>query len=236
MIVSAHWRGHRIPLGIHFLQLRHECTTRNVIVLWTVKCSLSSTSRLHSPMHFTISLVICYIAGLVQDCSNSSALAMELLQSCTKPSIYSQPYLPSWSSNLTFTLLFWTMLPCGSLSVQSQLKWLELQSPVENRSLGTLENWVIWNFCDCPINFCNEDVIENSCCFGNMRCWNFIDNPCAKNNDCLVFDEPQRYLLGAAFSGAVYFDQCGRDKRCLLLPSVPWCQWGQTWITWDNLG
>ena len=28
-----------------------------------------------------------YIDGLVQSCSNSSALAMELLQSCTKPSI-----------------------------------------------------------------------------------------------------------------------------------------------------
>ena len=28
------------------------------------------------------------INGLVQDCSNSSALAMELLQSYTKPSIY----------------------------------------------------------------------------------------------------------------------------------------------------
>ena len=28
-----------------------------------------------------------YFDGLVQDCSNSSALAMELLQSCTKPSI-----------------------------------------------------------------------------------------------------------------------------------------------------
>ena len=28
-----------------------------------------------------------YIDGLVQDCSNSSALAMELLQSCTKPSV-----------------------------------------------------------------------------------------------------------------------------------------------------
>ena len=27
------------------------------------------------------------IDGLVQDCSNSSALAMELLQSCTKPLI-----------------------------------------------------------------------------------------------------------------------------------------------------
>ena len=29
-----------------------------------------------------------YISGLVQDCSNSSALAMELLQSCPKPSIF----------------------------------------------------------------------------------------------------------------------------------------------------
>ena len=29
-----------------------------------------------------------YIDGLVHDCSNSSALAMELLQFCTKPSIY----------------------------------------------------------------------------------------------------------------------------------------------------
>ena len=29
-----------------------------------------------------------YIEGLLQDCSNSSALAIELLQSCTKPSIF----------------------------------------------------------------------------------------------------------------------------------------------------
>ena len=32
-----------------------------------------------------------HIDGLVQDCSNSSALATELLQSCTKPSIYTSP-------------------------------------------------------------------------------------------------------------------------------------------------
>ena len=33
----------------------------------------------------------CYhIDGLVQDCRNSSALAMELLQSCTKPSTSSK--------------------------------------------------------------------------------------------------------------------------------------------------
>ena len=30
---------------------------------------------------------LLYIDSLVQDCSNSSALEMELLQSCTKPSI-----------------------------------------------------------------------------------------------------------------------------------------------------
>ena len=30
-----------------------------------------------------------YINGLVQDCGNSSALALELPQSCTKPSIQS---------------------------------------------------------------------------------------------------------------------------------------------------
>ena len=33
------------------------------------------------------SIYLFHIDGLVQDCSNSSALAMELLQSCTKPSI-----------------------------------------------------------------------------------------------------------------------------------------------------
>ena len=33
-------------------------------------------------------MLVGHIGGLVQDCSNSSALAMELLQSCTKPSIY----------------------------------------------------------------------------------------------------------------------------------------------------
>ena len=37
-----------------------------------------------------------YIDGLVQDCSNSSALAMELLQSCTKPSISDSSWL-LWS-------------------------------------------------------------------------------------------------------------------------------------------
>ena len=42
---------------------------------------------------FTVYIYIVYIDGLVQDCSNSSALAMELLQSCTNPLIYASPGL-----------------------------------------------------------------------------------------------------------------------------------------------
>ena len=37
------------------------------------------------PRNLLICVVQWWINGLVQDCSNSSALAMELLQSCTKP-------------------------------------------------------------------------------------------------------------------------------------------------------
>ena len=41
------------------------------------------------------------IDGLVQDCSNSSVLAMELLQSCIKPSIcdiwYISDVVPKWN-------------------------------------------------------------------------------------------------------------------------------------------
>ena len=34
-----------------------------------------------------------YIDGLVQDCSISSALGMEILQPCTKPLMYASPVL-----------------------------------------------------------------------------------------------------------------------------------------------
>ena len=38
-----------------------------------------------------------HIDHLVQDCSNSSADALELLQSCTKPSIYNQELILRWN-------------------------------------------------------------------------------------------------------------------------------------------
>ena len=49
-------------------------------------------------------LYIGYTDGLVQDCSNSSAIALELLQPCTKPSLWKwfhywphAPEIPSWT-------------------------------------------------------------------------------------------------------------------------------------------
>ena len=55
---------------------------------------LSSTyhNRLH---HWDLTK---YLNGLVQDCSNSTANALELLQSCTKPSILSIKY--GWKQKL----------------------------------------------------------------------------------------------------------------------------------------
>ena len=51
----------------------------------------------------------CCFDCLVQDCSNSSALAMELLQSCAKPSIWSPTvlmYLNHWDfQNVIFKLI-----------------------------------------------------------------------------------------------------------------------------------
>ena len=58
-------------------------TFSNIFRLEKTSCSLSNVH---------VSLLL-HINGLVQDCSNSSALAMELLQSCPKPSICKWQYL-----------------------------------------------------------------------------------------------------------------------------------------------
>ena len=60
------------------------CQFHNHPSLSVVSYISASNSLLHAILSYH---VILNIDGLVQDCSNSSALAMELLQSCTKPSI-----------------------------------------------------------------------------------------------------------------------------------------------------
>ena len=63
--------------------------------LWSNEGNKYQTS--HQVVHKQFIMTI-YADSLVQDCSNSSALAMELLQSCTKPSIhYSISYMIWWA-------------------------------------------------------------------------------------------------------------------------------------------
>ena len=55
-----------------------------VVVVLTISFPLVATSPT-----FSLSCIsIHHIDGLAQDCSNSIALAMQLLQSCTKPSMF----------------------------------------------------------------------------------------------------------------------------------------------------
>ena len=70
-----------------------SCSTSSV---GSTTTSLSS-SELDSSMT-SAEKVQAHINDLVQDCSNPSALAMELLQSCTKPSIYIFMCVWCWTS------------------------------------------------------------------------------------------------------------------------------------------
>ena len=55
------------------------------------------------------SIQVTHIDGLVQDCSNSSALAMELLQSCTKSSIYKSPCLNVQIVSITASIMIFSI-------------------------------------------------------------------------------------------------------------------------------
>ena len=61
-----------------------------------------------------------YINGLVQDCSNSSALAMELLQSCTKPLI-----CDLYSAVLIVTLYIISLAQDNNNSIANVLELLQ---------------------------------------------------------------------------------------------------------------
>ena len=54
----------------------------------------TEVQHIHAICHIGVLANVAQIDGLAEDCSNSSALAMELLQSCAKPSIM-------WSATYT---------------------------------------------------------------------------------------------------------------------------------------
>ena len=69
--------------------------------------------------------IIPYFDGLVQDCSNSSELAMELLQSCTKPSIYFFYFFSAYFFYY-FSIWTWKIIPYFDGLVQDYSNSIEL--------------------------------------------------------------------------------------------------------------
>ena len=52
---------------------------------------------------------VVHVHGLVQDCGNSSAYALELLQSCTKPSMYKKKLQMVCNASAIFVYIQYNM-------------------------------------------------------------------------------------------------------------------------------
>ena len=84
---------------------------------------------------------IHHIDGLVQDCSNSSALAMELLQSCTKPSICDK------TVNFTVDVVLWTELcPHCIFQTSSQILFIFIDLIDQLQKNFILSLWCFFKF------------------------------------------------------------------------------------------
>ena len=74
------------------------------------------------PVHrlslLSTALISWDIDGWVRDCSNSSALAMELMQFCTEPSIYTTRFDPSYEHNLS-----WLHVPINDPAINVTLHY-----------------------------------------------------------------------------------------------------------------
>ena len=77
----------QIPVNVHISKSIHE----DVTVLHRER-QASIWSRVAECLQLVGLQHICSIDGLVQDCCISNTLAMEILQSCTKPWIWCNPH------------------------------------------------------------------------------------------------------------------------------------------------
>ena len=68
--------------------MMHACGPLLGLLLWYPGCDTLSCSKVPAT-YVKIPIDEIYIDGLVQNCNDSSVLAMELQQSCTKPPTYS---------------------------------------------------------------------------------------------------------------------------------------------------
>ena len=100
---------HRYSRKIHWLSVVVRKQTF-LLARWpckiTLVCTLSycPVSSCYKTVHYNI---ILHADGSVQHCSISSALAMEILQSCTRPSIWYNNY-----KSITQTILWTQMKLC----------------------------------------------------------------------------------------------------------------------------
>ena len=127
-------------------------------------------------------IFIWYIYGLVQDCSNSSALAMELLQSCTKPSIYKHvkyiPYLPHSSGCFLWTGTVVWLFSCQWNNFEDMVKLDEVWSTyfwMKCTSVNVWVRYIVWDTSENVI-FHNVDNLRtlrfrNWCAFNERTTW-----------------------------------------------------------------
>ena len=96
------WRHRLIDTsGVSVLMNRHDSNSNSRVPVWAIQSLLGPVLPICCFNETLPNTVFFYFHfdGLVQDCSYSSANALESLQSCTKPSIYlfpAPPYLFPW--------------------------------------------------------------------------------------------------------------------------------------------
>ena len=84
---------------VRLFRVEKQCKMQTLFFKFFVETFSTTRVKLHKRTH-----------GLVHDCSNSSALAMELLQSCTKPS-FSLPYLDKYCFAVCNHCCIWHTFP-----------------------------------------------------------------------------------------------------------------------------
>ena len=97
------------------IQLNHWSIAAKFYWWWTTR-ALSTFSNLYNQHKWYLN-----IDGLVQDCSLSGALAMKLLQSCTKPSVYAITWWTKatfWTNHL-YERALWNLIRILSFKTKS---------------------------------------------------------------------------------------------------------------------
>ena len=109
-------------------------------------------------------IALGYIDGLVQDCSNSSALAMELLQSCTEPSIW---LCVIWCHAYAVHLCGWKWKFLMQCSENPVVIWYSVPSDhhVKNTIVEIRWCWGSWlSYLNSRIPYSNNSIYSKRCC------------------------------------------------------------------------